>query len=100
MYHFLLIILSSMLLATAAEARQVTPIQPFNLIAGQPVRITGMDLDFPPELRAQLTVSEAKEARRRSESGHAPREPPTSPTRPHDGAHSDNTGTEPRREKE
>lgn len=86
MYHFLLIILSSMLLATAAEARQVTPIQPLNLIAGQPVRITGMDLDFTPELRAELTASEAKAARRRAEAGLAPLDPHSYPSGPQDGA--------------
>src|SRR3546814_20529530 len=85
MYHFLLIILSSMLLATAAEARQVTPIQPLNLIAGQPVRITGMDIDFTPELRPELTDSEATAGRRREEAGPAPHDTPSYPSGPKAG---------------
>lgn len=85
-YRLVIILLLSLFLSPLAQARQVKPIQSLALAAGQPVRITGMDLDFTPDLLAELTSSEAKAARRRAEAGLPPLDPESYPTGPQDGA--------------
>ncbi len=66
MYRRLMFVLPILLFAQAAQARQVTIIQPLALSAGQPVRITGMDLDFAPDMLTELQESDAKAARKRA----------------------------------
>lgn len=58
-------LVSLMLLAPSAHARQVRSIQPLALAAGQPVRITGMDLEFSGPMLAELPESDAKAAHKR-----------------------------------
>ncbi len=82
----LLLLLPALLLASQTEARQVRSIQPLSLVAGQPVRITGMDLDFASEMQAELAESDAKAARKRAEAGLPPLDAASYPTGPGDGA--------------
>jgi hypothetical protein len=82
----LMFILPFLLLTPAAHARQVTPIQPLSLAAGQPVRITGMDVSFAPDILPELTESDAKAANKRVEAGLPPLDPASYPTGPQDGA--------------
>ncbi|BBC99628.1 MULTISPECIES: hypothetical protein [Sphingobium] len=75
-----------LLLAPTAQARQVKETQPLMLAAGQPVKITGMDLDFAPGILEELAESDAKAARKRVEAGLPPLDPNSYPTGPQDGA--------------
>jgi hypothetical protein len=86
MRHRLLFILPLLLLAPSAHARQVTPIQPLALAAGQPVRITGMDVVFTPGIFEELAESDAKAANKRMAAGLPPLDPASYPTGPQDGA--------------
>ena len=86
MYRRLMFVLPILLFAQAAQARQVTIIQPLALSAGQPVRITGMDLDFAPDMLTELQESDAKAARKRANAGLPPLDPASYPTGPQDGA--------------
>ena len=81
----LLLMLPVLLMALPVEARQVKSIQPLGIAAGQPVRITGMDLTFAPEMLAELSESDAKAARKRAEAGLPPLDPASYPTSPGDG---------------
>ena len=69
-----------------ASARQVKPIQPLALPAGQPVHITGMDLEFAPQMLEELAESDAKAARERAERGLPALDPASYPTGPWDGS--------------
>lgn len=82
----LMLLLPLMLLAPAVQARQVKPIQPLTLAVGQPVHITGMDLDFSPQMLGELAESDAKAARKRADAGLPPLDPASYPTGPIDGA--------------
>ncbi|MBV2150633.1 hypothetical protein KRZ98_20730 [Sphingobium sp. AS12] len=86
MRHRLLFILLLLLLAPSAHARQVTPIQPLALAAGQPLRITGMDVVFAPGILEELAESDAKAANKRAAAGLPPLDPTSYPTGPQDGA--------------
>lgn len=86
MRHRLMLLLAALLIAPSVEARQVKPIQPLNLVAGQPVHITGMDLDFAPQMLAELAESDAKAARKRVEAGLPLLDSTSYPTGPLDGA--------------
>lgn len=86
MRHRLLCLLFALSCASTVQARQVKPIQPLSLAAGQPVRITGMDLNFAPQILAELGESDAKAARKRGEAGLPPLDPASYPTGPLDGA--------------
>lgn len=74
-----------LLVAPAAQARQVKSIQPLSLVAGQPVRITGMDLDFAAAMLPELAESDAKAARKRAAAGLPPLDPGSYPAGPDDG---------------
>lgn len=74
-------LLPVMLLApTPALARQVTQISPLTLVAGQPVRITGMDVAFAPQIMEALAESDSKAARKRAEAGLPPLDGASYPT--------------------
>lgn len=75
-----------LLLAPQAHARQVRAIQPLTLIAGQPVRVTGMDLEFTGQMLAEMVESDAKAARKRAEDGLPALDPTSYPAGPPDGA--------------
>ena len=75
-----------LLLAPTAQARQVRAIQPLTLIAGQPVRVTGMDLEFTGQMLAAMVESDAKAARKRAEDGLPALDPTSYPAGPPDGA--------------
>lgn len=75
-----------LLLAPSAHARQVRSIRPLALTAGQPVRITGMDLEFSGQMLAELPESDAKAAHKRVEAGLPALDPASYPTGPLDGA--------------
>ena len=74
-----------LLLAPTAQARQVRAIQPLTLIAGQPVRVTGMDLEFTGQMLAEMVESDAKAARKRAEDGLPALDPTSYPAGPPDG---------------
>lgn len=69
-----------------ASARQVKPIQPLALAGGQPVHITGMDLEFAGQMLTELNESDAKAARKRAEAGLPALDPASYPSGPGDGA--------------
>lgn len=79
-------LLPILLLAPSAQARQVKAIQPLSLVAGQPVKITGMDLDFAPGIVEELAESDAKAARKRADAGLPALDASSYPTGPQDGA--------------
>lgn len=81
----LLLLLPAFLIAPQTQARQVQSIQPLSIAAGQPVRITGMDLDFAPDMLAELAESDAKAARKRADAGLPPLDSDSYPTSPGDG---------------
>ncbi|MET0249611.1 MAG: hypothetical protein ABW164_07770 [Sphingobium sp.] len=79
-------LLPVLIFAQPAGARQVKPIQPLSLPAGQPVRITGMDLEFGGQMMIELAESDAKAARKRAEAGLPALDSASYPVGPLDGA--------------
>ena len=75
-----------LLFAPIVDARQVQAVQPLTLAKGQPVKIIGMDLEFAPEMLAELSESDAKAAGKRASAGLAPLDPNSYPVGPQDGA--------------
>lgn len=78
--------LSLFLFAPVAHARQVQAVQQLTLAKGQPVRIIGMDLEFAPEIMAELSESDAKAAGKRAAAGLPALDPNSYPSGPQDGA--------------
>lgn len=60
------VLLPLLLLAPAAHASQVKSVQPLAIPADMPVRVVGMDVEFAPEMLAELQESDAKAARKRA----------------------------------
>jgi hypothetical protein len=59
MRYMMSIALLALSFPTGVAAREVTVISPLALAVGQPLRITGMDLDFAPKIVAEVAESDA-----------------------------------------
>ncbi|MEC3911045.1 hypothetical protein U5A82_11365 [Sphingobium sp. CR2-8] len=72
MRRLLMSILLALVAAPVAQAKEVKAITPLAIAAGQPIRITGMDLDYAPKVQAELAEGDAKAARKRADQGLPP----------------------------